>query len=35
VDVFAVTGGTETHCATMQQTVIRLEKHPDGEAQRS
>lgn len=35
VDVFAVSEGTETHCATMQQTVIRLEKRPDGEAQRS
>ncbi len=29
VDVFAVNGGAETHCATMQQTVIRLERRPD------
>lgn len=35
VDVFAVGDGAETHCATMQQTVIRLAKRPDGEAQRS
>src|SRR5436305_10341443 len=29
VEVFAVTAGTETLCATMQQTVIRLADRPD------
>src|SRR6185295_15301860 len=29
VDVFAVSDGAETLCATMQQTVIRLARRPD------
>jgi uncharacterized protein (TIGR00369 family) len=29
VDVFAVRDGAETHCATMQQTVMRLERRAD------
>lgn len=29
VDVFAVADGTETLCAVMQQTVIRMEGRPD------
>ncbi len=29
VDVYAVGDGAETHCATMQQTVIRLADRPD------
>jgi uncharacterized protein (TIGR00369 family) len=29
VDVYAVRDGAETHCATTQQTVIRLRERPD------
>jgi uncharacterized protein (TIGR00369 family) len=29
VDVFAVREGVESHCATMQQTVMRLERRAD------
>lgn len=32
VDVFAVKDGAETHCAILQQTVMRMERRPDREA---